>query len=73
MFRYIKIYVLKERRKENKLKQISKVILSCCEDHFCVDIIFTITIELYVFCNINLTRKHYNIIFIKILNLFKYV
>ena len=32
-------------REEIKLKQISKARLSCCEDHFCVSIICTITIE----------------------------
>ena len=48
MFRWIKIYVLngiKDCTEENKLKQISKARLSCCEDHFCVSIICTITIE----------------------------
>ena len=32
-------------REENKLKQISKARLSYGEDHFCVGIMFTITIE----------------------------
>ena len=53
MFHWIRIYVFgikviwykRVHREENKLKLISKARLSCCEEHFCVSIICTITIE----------------------------